>query len=85
MEGTENAIVADGGDVVVAAGTYVGYNPREFASTESCVVNSEGGYTIEADHDYDDDVGADKTNYQVDGVCNNCGFVRGIFSVDNVY
>ena len=85
LEGTENAIVADGGVVVITAGTYVGYNPREFVSTESCVVNNEGVYTIAAEHDYDDEVGQDKTNYQVDGVCNNCGFVRGIFAVDNVY
>ena len=86
LKGTENAIVSEnGGKVLVAAGTYEGYNPATHISSSSCVVNNNGKYNITSEHDYDDEVGSDKTNYQVDGVCNNCGFVRGIFAVDNVY
>ncbi|MBO5262517.1 MAG: hypothetical protein J6B45_05675 [Clostridia bacterium] len=85
LKGTENAIVADGGEVVITAGTYEGYNPRDYVAGSSCVVNTDGVYTIAGEHDYDDEVGADKTTYQVDGVCNICGYVRGVAAVDYVY
>ena len=85
LEGNENAIVANGGNVLVAAGTYVGYDPSSFVSSESCVANNDGTYTIAKNHTYDDGVLSDKVTYGVDGVCNNCGYVRGIYAVDYVY
>ena len=82
--GNENAIVADGGEAIVTAGSYIGYNPQEFVSTDACVAEVDGKYII-AQHTYDDGVMQDKVTYKVDGDCEVCGFVRGSYAVDYVY
>ena len=85
LVGNDSAIVANGGEVLITAGTYDGYNPQSFVSSDSCVANNDGVYTIAKAHTYDDGVLADKVTYNVDGVCNVCGYVRGVAAVNYVY
>ena len=84
LVGNENAIVANGGEAIVTAGSYVGFNPQAFVAEDACVANVDGKNVI-AKHTYDDGVLSDKVTYKVDGDCEVCGYVRGIYAVDYVY
>ncbi len=87
LVGNENAVVVNGGTALIKAGTYVGFNPANFVADGTCAAYDEdkNSYTIAKEHDYDDYVLGDKVTYNVDGVCNGCGFVRGVAAVDYVY
>ena len=83
--GNENAIVVeDGGEALIVAGTYVGYNPQNYVSSDSCVANNDGTYTLTKNHTYDNHL-LYGVLYRADGDCNVCGYVRGVARVGEDY
>ena len=81
LVGNENSIVVNDGNVIVVSGTYAGFNPTEYVANTSCQSMSNGDYVVTIGHTYD----IVNNNYAVDGICNACGYVRGIAYVRGEY
>ena len=85
LVGGENAIVVEeGGSALIVAGTYDGFNPQNYMSSDSCYDIKDGKYTITKNHTYSEDL-LYGILYRADGNCNSCGYVRGVARVGELY
>ncbi len=85
LVGGENAIVVEeGGSALIVAGTYDGFNPQNYMSSDSCYDIKDGKYTITKNHTYSEEL-LYGILYRADGDCNNCGFIRGVARVGELY